>query len=374
MKKLGVFLFSLFMAAAVPAQDKGSLSSRLAQKNILNHMDVGVNVGTVGIGIDLAVPIGDYVRIRAGYNYMPRFTIHSDFSIETNNGGSLTNYIEKINKIDIDKKVEELGIDLDQPEFEPYKDAFNQFRDLEAKDYVTMGMRPNMHQFKFMVDVLPFKNNKHWNFTAGFFVGSPYIGDACNMEEETKLLQAVNTYNFFYTDYLYNGMNFAGHGEVEQLTKIYTTNGITGFPIGYFEDGTKAMMVPNEDGTVSAEMKVFKVRPYFGFGYNTHLSRNKKWNLTVDAGVMVLGKPRVYVNNVYKIDTSIIDPDNEYYDIIRPNEEGTDYEVDEPLPYAVDLVSDVHDIPSGKVRDMVNTISKFKVYPNLSVTVSYRIF
>ena len=106
MKKLGVFLFSLFMAAAVPAQDKGSLSSRLAQKNILNHMDVGVNVGTVGIGIDLAVPIGDYVRIRAGYNYMPRFTIHSDFSIETNNGGSLTNYIEKINKIDIDKKVE----------------------------------------------------------------------------------------------------------------------------------------------------------------------------------------------------------------------------------------------------------------------------
>ena len=374
MKKLGVFLFSLFMAAAVPAQDKGSLSSRLAQKNILNHMDVGVNVGTVGIGIDLAVPIGDYVRIRAGYNYMPRFTIHSDFSIETNNGGSLTNYIEKINKIDIDKKVEELGIDLDQPEFEPYKDAFNQFRDLEAKDYVTMGMRPNMHQFKFMVDVLPFKNNKHWNFTAGFFVGSPYIGDACNMEEETQLLQAVNTYNFFYTDYLYNGMNFAGHGEVEQLTKIYTTNGITGFPIGYLEDGSKAMMVPNEDGTVSAEMKVFKVRPYFGFGYNTHLSRNKKWNLTVDAGVMVLGKPRVYVNNVYKIDTSKIDPDNECYDIVRPNEEGTDYEVDEPLPYAVDLVSDVYNMPKGKVRDMVNTISKFKVYPNLSVTVSYRIF
>ena len=83
MKKLGVFLISLFMTAAVPAQDKGSLSSRLAQKGILNHMDVGVNAGTLGIGIDVAVPVGNYVRLRAGYNYMPRFTINSANSDNT---------------------------------------------------------------------------------------------------------------------------------------------------------------------------------------------------------------------------------------------------------------------------------------------------
>ena len=374
MKKFGVILISLFMGVAVSAQDKVSLWSRLDQKNILNHMDVGVNVGTVGVGIDIAMPITDYVRIRAGYNYMPRFTLHSDFSIETSTGGSIKNYINEIKKIDIEKEVERYGIDLNQPEFEVYKDAFNQFRDLEPKDYVTMGMRPNLHQFKFMVDVMPFKNNKHWNFTAGLFAGSSYVGEAYNMEEETKLLQAVNTYNFFYVDYLSNGRNFAGHGEVDEFTRIYTTNGIAGFPIGYFEDGDKAMMVPNEDGTVRAEMEVFKVRPYVGFGYNTHLSRNKKWKLTVDAGVLFLGRPRVYVNNVYKINTNLIDPDNECYDIIRPNEEGTAYEVDKPLPYAIDLVNDVHDMPEGKVRDMVNTISKLKVYPNLSVSVSYRIF
>jgi hypothetical protein len=363
MKKFGIFLFAFILSASIQAQ-----------KNILNHMDLGVNVGTVGIGVDVAVPVGDYVRIRAGYNYMPRFTFHSNFPIETSTGGSIKYYIEKINSIDIDKKVEELGIDIDQPEFQVYKDALNQFRDVEPRDYVSMGIRPNLHQFKFMVDVMPFKNNKHWSITAGFFAGPSNVGDACNMEEETKLLQAVNAYNMFYIDYLSNGRNFAGHGEVEQFTRLYTTNGIAGFPIGYFEDGDKAMMVPSKDGTARADLEVNKVRPYFGFGYNTHLSRNKKWKLTVDAGVMILGKRRVYVNNVYKINTSLIDPSNECYDIIRPNADETDYDVDEPLPYAVDLMNDLHDIPSGKVRDMVNTISKFKVYPNVSLSVSYRLY
>lgn len=370
MKKLGISLFTLFIAMTITAQENSSLS----QKNIFNHIDVGVNVGTVGIGIDVAVPVGDYVRIRAGYNYMPRFKVHSDFRIETSTGGSIKNYIEKINNVDIDKKIQELEIDINQPEFKVYRDALEQFRDVEPRDHVTMGIRPDMHQFKFMVDVMPFKNNKHWSFTAGFFAGPSKVGDACNSDGETKLLQTVNTYNSFYTDYLYNGRNFAGHGEVQKITEIFTTNGITGFNLGNFEDGKKAMMVPGKDGTVCGDLKVNKIRPYFGFGYNTHLSRNQKWKLTVDAGIMILGTPRIYVNNVYKIDTSIINPDNDYYDIIRPNEEMTEYVVDEPLPYAVDLVNDVKDIPHGKVRDMVDLVSKFKVYPNLSATISYRIF
>ena len=372
MRTLGVFLSIISFSAALLAQEKQSLPSRLAQKGILNHMDVGVNVGTMGIGIDLAVPVTDYVRIRAGYSYMPRFTIKSNFPIETSSGGSIQEFLGKKDKIN--DALVQYNIDINQPEFEPYKKALDQFQNLEPKDYVTMGFKPNLHQFRFLVDVMPFKNNKHWSFTAGFFVGSSNIAEACNMEEETQLLLAVNQYNAFYTDYLYNGRNFAGHGEIVPLTDIFTRNGIAGFPIGYFADGDKAMMVPSKDGTARAEMNVNPVRPYFGVGYNTNLSRDGRWKLAVDAGVMILGKPHVYVNNVYKIDTSKIDVDNECYDIIRPNEEGTDYEIDEPLPYAIDLVRDMYNMPNGKVRDMVNTISKFKVYPNLSVTFSYRLY
>ena len=177
---------------------------------------------------------------------------------------------------------------------------------------------------------------------------------------------------------------------------------MAGFPLGYFDEENryKAMMVPGEDATVHAEMEVSKIRPYVGLGYNTHLSRNKKWNLNVDAGVLFLcGTPSVYVDNVYCIDvkreTVLKDSyDSEWnnYDVVHPNmsyinyiNDGNEpdpnqtfwlYDKDDPSKFRqhVDLVHDLYNMPNGKVRDMVNTISKFKVYPNVSVTFSYRLF
>ena len=65
--------------------------------------------------------------------------------------------------------------------------------------------------------------------------------------------------------------------------------------------------------------------------------------------------------------------DNYYGDIMRWDPEEYEYFPCGELLDHVDLVHDLHDIP-GKVGNMVNTISKFKVYPNLSVTISYRLF
>jgi len=165
-------------------------------------------------------------------------------------------------------------------------------------------------------------------------------------------------------------------------------------------------MVPKKDGSVRAEMEISKVRPYLGVGYNTHLSRDKRWNLNVDAGVLFLcGKPKVYVNNVYAIDENAL---KEYevtivpektifgvtipaviemkpsYDIVHLNYLNYDFtktsdEQTEKMYYVdgtrskVDLMRDLRDIP-GKVGDMVDMISKLKVYPNISVTVSYRLY
>lgn len=414
MKKLGILVLLLSAAAAIQAQDKKSLFTCMAQKNILSHMDIGVNVGTVGVGIDVAVPVTDYVRIRAGYNYMPRFTFHSDFPIETRGGKKLSSFINKIGNID---DMLPQNVDLNWPYFKAEKELMEMYKngDLKAKDYVSMNLTPNMHQFKFLVDVMPFKNNKHWSFTAGFFIGSTTMGEAINMQEETALLKAVSLYNDrYYYDYVLNEMKLKfvdGDGKehsqgIGDITNFAQSNGMAGFPLGYFADGDKAMMVPGADNTVRAEMKVSKFRPYLGVGYNTHLSRNKKWNLTVDAGVLFLcGKPQILVNNVYKfpvgelqghldedgyfvyesgIGTYIYpnqESNNEYYgDIIRFYYDPTrnpdmGYE-DRPgveIRDNVDLVRDLNSIP-GKVGDMTRLISKFKVYPNLSVTVSYRLF
>ena len=393
MKKFGIFLLSVSLTAAISAQDK----------NMLNHMDVGVNVGTLGVGIDVAVPVGDYVRIRAGYNYMPRITFHSDFPIETSKGGFGQTALKYFNK-NKDKVADILSKPpFDQPKYQRYTELFGKLSDVELRDYVTMSLKPTFHQFKFLVDVMPFKNNKHWSFTTGFFVGPSDIGSACNLDKETSILEGVLAYNEMYLEVCserFPAAQLKVDG-VDILQKMKEA-GVAGFPLGYFDEENryKAMMVPGEDATVHAEMEVSKIRPYVGLGYNTHLSRNKKWNLNVDAGVLFLcGTPSVYVDNVYCIDvkreTVLKDSyDSEWnnYDVVHPNmsyinyiNDGNEpdpnqtfwlYDKDDPSKFRqhVDLVHDLYNMPNGKVRDMVNTISKFKVYPNVSVTFSYRLF
>lgn len=392
MRKLAVVLSALSLSAALSAQEGGkSFTSVLAQKNILNHMDVGVNVGTMGIGVDVAVPVGNYVRVRAGYHYMPRFTINSDFPVETRSGnGSVTDFVgEETNVSDlqgrismIERRLDNMGVDLNTPEYSKTKallDYYNAMSPEERKntvvsDKVAMGLRPSMHQFKLLVDVMPFRNNKHWSFTTGIFVGPSVVGDACNMDKETLALMTISAYNELYV--LSCQWNLPNGNHISSLEE----RGVAGFNLGRFKDGNLAIMVPDKDNKARAEMEVSKVRPYIGFGYNTHLSRNKRWQLNVDAGVMFLcGAPKVYVDNVYSINEDNIDFDKygdidlcENFDIIHPNESGTDYIVDTPLSH-IDLIRDVKGIP-GKVGDLVDVVSKFKVYPNATVTFSYRLY
>lgn len=384
MKKVAVLLLALSVPVVILAQDKLSLPKKLAQKNILNHMDIGVNVGTVGIGIDLAVPVTNYVRVRAGYNYMPRFTINSNFPVETRSGNGVSNFFKRFANASshqelitkIEKKIEDYQIDLSDPMYAKTKSLFDYYHgmtpaeqsQIEASDEVAMGLRPSLHQFKLLIDVMPFKNNKHWTFTAGIFVGPSTVGDACNKEKETLALKTISAYNELYLISCREELPNGNH-----ITSI-EESGVAGFQLGKFNDGDLAIMVPDANDEARAEMTVNKVRPYVGFGYNTDLSRNKRWKLTVDAGVLILGKPHVYVDNVYKIDPSNIDPNEWKYDIVRWSDEKVDFITDKPLQN-VDVLTDLdrNSIP-GKVGDLARLVSKFKAYPNISVGVSYRLF
>ena len=104
--------------------------------------------------------------------------------------------------------------------------------------------------------------------------------------------------------------------------------------------------------------------------------------------MFLCGSPSVYVDNVYKFDAGEIrfdedgrylsgmgfDIDGNYYgEIVRWFEEDLEYkDVGQRLDH-VDVVHDLHDTP-GKVGRTINTISKFKVYPNISIGISYRLF
>lgn len=352
--------------------------SAFAETKPFQHLDIGVTASTTGFGIDLGVPVCDYVRVRAGVTSMPKFRLKSDFGLSSSEGLPISQSgVEKITKM--------LG----------------GMTGANVDDVVSMNMEPKFTQFKFMVDITPFRNNKHWNLTLGFYIGPSTVGKAVNMQEESTTLLGVSMYNYMYInscqqksmfgDMKIGDIDLSGIGE---LPESYLKRGIMGMPLGYFADGSKAMLVPDGNSMVSAEMQVSRFRPYVGIGYTTALSRDHRWQLAVDAGVMFLGgKPKVFVDNVYKISPDYkslgCDPEKAY-DIVRKIEEphivnvydehgvlvdqywsDPVYEVDKPLQH-VDMVNDLNDI-KGKVGDMVKTVKKFRCYPNLSLTLSYRI-
>lgn len=333
----------------------GASSFAVAQTRAFSHFDIGETVGTLGVGVELGTPLCDFVQIRTGFVYMPRFSVNSSFGVET---GS--------------------GMPISQSGMDKVTEMMSKMTRMEVDDQVDMRLKPKYAQFKFLVDVMPFRHNKHWRATVGFFAGKSRIGEAVNATGDASTLLGVAMYNYFYVNSCRQESMF---GDIEiggitlpnvQLDAKYLAKGMMGMPLGRFADGCKAMLVPDEKGMVMAEMEVNKFRPYVGIGYETALSKDRCWRFSLDAGVMLWGgKPKVYIDNVYKIDADNVDPDNYKYDIVRPNADETDFVVDEPLSH-VDLVSDLTDI-KGKVGDMVKVVGRFKCYPNLSLTFSYRI-
>jgi hypothetical protein len=91
MKKYLLAISVAFVMTSVHAQDCDSIccphnfvqqQSLQSQKSgIFRNLDVSVTAGTTGIGIDVASKLGDYVQLRAGYEYMPRVNVSLYFPV-----------------------------------------------------------------------------------------------------------------------------------------------------------------------------------------------------------------------------------------------------------------------------------------------------
>ena len=326
-----------------------SMTLGVSAQDYFNHMDLGVNVSSTGIGADIAMPVGDYVRMRAGVTYMPKFRFNSNFGVDF------------------------MG-DMDDDKMRRMQDMMTNFIGEPMRSDIDMQMKPKWTQFKFLVDIMPFKNNKHWNVTLGFYVGPSTVGEALNDPSGTSTLVGINMYNNMYIKackgepmFKYEDSNGRIHSlDVDGLADRLIETRMMGAPMGTFPDGTKAVMVPDKNNQAKAELSVSKFRPYLGIGYTTALSRDKRFKLAADAGVMFMGgSPSVFIDNVYRVDS------NEPYDMVYWDNENFKWGQQEPM--RIDLTRDVSDVP-GKVGDMVSTIKKFKCWPVLGVTFSYRLF
>lgn len=294
-----------------------------AYNNIFRHLDVGVSLGSTGIGLDVSTHITDYVRVRAGFDMTPRFDVPMSFSLQsytdgagvnTGNFDRLQKYMYNLTKIEVDDRVE-------------------------------MNGTPTMTNFKLLFDVYPWKS-KGWRVTAGFYAGPRKVAKARNTMGEMPSLVAVNIYNNFY-DYIMSddALNEPFFGNVyldpfvvEDLREDLVKQGYMGIHVGDFKDGKPYMMQPDRHGMVKASAFVNCFKPYLGLGYTGNLDKSKRWKIDVDCGMMIWGgAPKLITHD------------------------GTN------------LTDNVRDI-KGKPGDYVDLMKAFKVYPVVSVRFAYNIF
>lgn len=300
-----------------------TFSENCRQHNVFNHLDLGLTLGSTGIGIDLATPITDYLQLRTGVSYLSGLSVPFSFGLTGYSGGVVTN-----------------------SNFDRVSSFMRDLTGYEMDDDVRVSGKPKMFNYKLMVDVFPFRGNRHWHFTAGFYVGPEKIANAVNVMEEMPTLLTMNIYNRLYnyfteTDFidtpLYDDI-YLDPDVADELKDTFSRYGRMGIHVGNFKDGKPYMMEPDKEGTVKVNAFVNRFRPYVGFGYGGAATKDGRLRVSFDAGVMMWGgSPRLITND------------------------GTD------------LTRDVSDI-GGDVGRTVDLIKTFKVYPVLNFRISYRLF
>lgn len=143
MKKILIALSLVLMSIGAKAQDN----------QIFNHLSFGVDVGTTGIGFEVAAPITDYVAVRAGMDIMPQFKYNG-------------------------------SVDINPPSFPSTGYAIPSEIDVEGKLKLTTG--------KLLFDVYPFQNSS-FHATVGAYFGGKEIISVYN--EQDGILMDVTRYN-----------------------------------------------------------------------------------------------------------------------------------------------------------------------------------
>lgn len=334
----------------------------------LNHVDLSASVGTDGIGFDIGMPVNDYLQVRMGASFMPH--IKRNIAFET-----------VIGDTDPTLTVEE-NIAQSTARFDALTCMMSSFAGNGIERYVNAYSEPTFNNFKLMVDILPFKNNKHWHFTAGFYLGSARISKVYNKAADMTTLLGITVYNRMYQDvlsedplleyngnYIYMPENFAErileYGEMgiligeyshdiyanEDILWDYTAfDPITGDVLHEKGDiryakgelihkkGDEYRITPNEDNMLKASTKTNNFRPYLSVGYSTSITKDNRTAIAINAGMLLWGgTPEITMHD------------------------GTN------------VLKDLQNL-RGKFADYADSMSKLKVYPIINIKVTRRLF
>lgn len=206
---------------------------------ILNHLSVGASVGLQGLGVDLSVPVTQFVDVQAGFSAMPRF-------------------------------------------------KFNVSLDPSRTEYAAGGMpslspapmkgRLTMMDGKVLVNVMPLPMLTSLHVTVGVFFGNGNIMEIYSPEPLTDLATANKAID------AYNALN------PEQPQQYI------GMQLGHYT------LMPDEGGNIFAQARVNKVKPYVGIGIGRGVPK-RRIGFKVDLGCIIWGKPTLYCNGAEALRT-----------------------------------------------------------------------
>ena len=288
----------------------------------LQHLEVGVNAGTLGVGIDFSTPINNYLSLRGGYTFMPKFTVNMKFGVGIED--NLYRY---------DEAGEPLYDENGNPEFTEFGKMINlveEFTGNKVNNEITMQATPSMHNFKLLVDVYPFQN-KRWRFTGGIYAGASNIARVCNSAEDMPTLYAANMFNMMYEKAELDEPIVSMFGFDFYAGPALLEYGSIGLDMGVRADGSTYKMTPNEFCIVSVEARTNVFKPYLGFGYT---GGRGKTHYNFDCGILFWGGAPNLITH-----------------------DGTN------------LTYDINNL-EGKIGEYIGIARQFTVYPNISIGIS----
>lgn len=240
MKK--TLLFALALAATVSAQ-----AQLQDDKNCFNHLSLGVNVSTSGVGFEVGTTVCPVLTLRAGMDFMPNFTVNSHFNVDR------PSVLQNVSPEILESRyvnIPEYGADID----------------------VTGTL--NKTQGKVLLDIYPGRNST-FHFTLGATFGSSILA---SVKATDKAIAAVELYN----EDVRNGILMAEPN----------------YPNGFNIDLEGYAVTPNK-GRVRLDAVGTSVRPYFGIGFGRTVPR-KRVGCKFELGAEYWGKIKIvdaYANN-----------------------------------------------------------------------------
>lgn len=235
MKKTLLCLAAVFMAIT---SANAQVDSRL-----FNHLSVGLNVGTTGIGADVAMPATRFLDIQAGFSIMPKITYSTD--IHTN-----------LSKYNID---------------------FTGIPQVLELDKIPVQGKLKMINGKVLINFYPIPLTgpmSSLHLTVGAYFGSSSIVEVYNKEEGQ--LKPINQANGLIrnANEVYPGLN------QEEI----------GLKLGDY------LLQPDANGNAKATLKTNSFKPYVGIGYGRAVPKGRI-GFKVDLGVLFWGSPDVIDHN-----------------------------------------------------------------------------